>query len=212
MDLPLFYSAKEIRARIVDEKTGEPIEGAVVVAQWVFSPPSGRGPTLHIVEAVTDKQGEFFIAAWGPKPRRPLTQLAHHSPQLLIFKHGYVPLNLHNESIKRVMKAFPNYKTMTTRHLVNAAAWYEGEPNQSVQECMWNGLNIQIERFSGTSDRWLWLINAILTYIARDEDKEVRQLFQVLAAERNYFKTHPVSREQQVVLFDLVRRIERALE
>lgn len=212
-DLPLFYSAKETRARVVDEETGQPVEGSVVVAQWILASIPERGPLLHIAEAVTDKNGEFVIPAWGPKPRRPFTYLKAFSPELLIFKHGYQPLWLHNELLKDVAEYFPNYKKMKTKDLSNGTAWYKGNPTESVQESMWNGLNIQIEKFTGTSDRWIDLLFTFSRFIAEEEenDKEVRQLFQALAAERGYFKDNPVTKYHWRVpsFFD---RVERALK
>lgn len=212
MDVPLFYSAKETRARIVDEETGQPIEGAVVVAQWILASIPERGPTLHIAEAVTDKNGEFVIPAWGPKPRRPLTVLKYLSPELIIFKHGYQPLWLHNESLKDVVEYFPNYKNMKTKDLRNGAAWYNGNPTESVQESMWNGLNIQIEKFNGTSDRWLERMVEFLRFIREEDDKQLRQLFTALAAERAYLKEKPVSQQRRTWLLDFSDRIDRALK
>jgi len=209
-DLPLFYSAKETRARIVDEVTGQPIEGAVVVAQWILASIPERGPLLHIAESVTDKNGEFVIPAWGPKPRRPFTFLKAFSPELLIFKHGYQPLWLHNESLKDVAEYFPNYKNMKTKDLSNGTSWGKGNPTESVQESMWNGLNIQIEKFDGTSDRWLSSLENLLSFIAEGDDKDLRRFFDAYAAELEYFKVNPVSEQKQVGIYSLSNRIERA--
>lgn len=210
METPLFYSAKDTRARVVDELTGDPVEGAVVVARWALAVISGEEPSLHIAEAVTDKKGEFLIPGWGPKPRRPWTQLRDKSPQLLIFKHGYVPLSLHNESIEQITKSFPNYKTMSTKHLNGAAAWYEGTPNQRVQESMWNGLNIQLEPFKGTPDRWLDLLINLTYSIPNVDDKQVSQLFRAFIAERSYFREKRVSKKEETILRVFFSRVDPA--
>jgi hypothetical protein len=99
---PLTYSAKEIHGQIVDAETGQPIEGAVVVAQWVLSHiGSGHyGKRLYIHETVTDKNGNYVIPAWGPKPRPPLTELVYRDPQILIFKSGYEPEGLENSNLQ----------------------------------------------------------------------------------------------------------------
>lgn len=207
---PQTYAAEETRARIVDEGTGEPIEGAVVVAQWILAVISGRGPTMHIAEAVTDKIGEFVIPAWGPKPRRPLTELTYKSPQLLIFKHGYQPLWLQNESLKAVAEYFPNYKNMTTKDLSKGTSWFKGSPLDPVQKSMWTGLNIQIEKFNGTSDRWLSSLENLLSFIAEQDDKEVPRFFDAYAAELEYFKVNPVTKQKQAQLYSLSDRIKRA--
>ena len=209
---PPFYSAKETRARIVDEHTGQPIEGAVVVAQWVLEVISGRGPTMYIAEAVTDKNGEFVIPGWGPRPRGPITELREKSPQLLIFKHGYWPLDLHNESPEKVVKRIPNYKKLNTKDLQKATAWYEGAPAKYVQESMWNGLNIQLEQFQGTPERWLETLETFLVSIADTDQKRVRQLFAAVNNEREYFRDHSVSQRMQATLSSFFDRLDRALK
>lgn len=102
----LIYSAKEIRGQIVDAETSQPIEGAIVVAQWVlFHIGPGHGGhknRLHIHETVTDKSGNYVIPAWGPKMRPPMTELHERDPQLSVFKSGYEPLELSNAVVSTV--------------------------------------------------------------------------------------------------------------
>jgi hypothetical protein len=103
---PLTYSAKEIHGQIVDAETNQPVEGAVVVAQWVlFHIGPGHGghkSRIHIHETVTDKNGNYTIPAWGPKLRQPMTELHERDPQLSIFKSNYEPLELSNAVISSV--------------------------------------------------------------------------------------------------------------
>ncbi len=101
---PLTYSAEEIHGQIVDAETGQPIEGAVVVAQWVlFEGGIGHGGhkgRLHIYETVTDKDGRYFIPAWGPKAHPPMTELDNRDPEILIFKSTYEPKTLYNSVMR----------------------------------------------------------------------------------------------------------------
>lgn len=103
---PLTYSAKEIHGQIVDAETNQPIEGGVVVAQWVlFHIGPGHGghkSRIHIHETVTDNNGNYTIPAWGPKVRPPMTELHERDPQILIFKNGYEPLGLSNAVVSTV--------------------------------------------------------------------------------------------------------------
>ena len=73
-------------------------------------------------------------------------ELHAKSPQLLLFKHGYVPLELRNESKRVFTKAYPNYRVMTTRK-ISELMTFEGSPDQAVQECFWDGMRIQLEPF-----------------------------------------------------------------
>jgi hypothetical protein len=98
---PPLYSAKEIHGQIVDEETGQPLEGVVVVAEWkLYSQGIGHGGhsgTINTIEVLSDKEGKYFIPAWGPRPRPPFAYLDHLDPELKIFKSDYYPKDLSNE-------------------------------------------------------------------------------------------------------------------
>jgi hypothetical protein len=94
------HSAESIEAWVVDAQTGQPIEGAVVVAHWQlerkYAIPPGvvgydpRGPLqLQILESVTDANGRFAFPAWGPLSAPPGAYLEGDDPRIIIFKSGY---------------------------------------------------------------------------------------------------------------------------
>jgi hypothetical protein len=91
--------AKTFKGRVIDADSKEPIEGAVVVAEWKTET---RTPTAtyldlkDVKECLTDKNGQWSIT--GPKGRSdellpglslfiPYTK----EPQFTIFKPGYCP-------------------------------------------------------------------------------------------------------------------------
>ena len=88
-----YYSAEPIKARVVDEETKQPIEGVVVVAQWILMRGgySGRIPvgTLHVLETVTDANGNFSFPAWGPLANTTEGSLDREDPIIWFFKPGY---------------------------------------------------------------------------------------------------------------------------
>lgn len=102
--LPLKYSSEEIRGTIVDAETGQPIEGAVVLATWRVSKMhlalgdigAGTERNLVRVEVVTDKEGNYLIPAWGPKLVSPLEGMGVGDSRLYIFKSGYWEKRLSN--------------------------------------------------------------------------------------------------------------------
>ena len=60
----LVYHERSFKGKVIDAETKEPIEGAVVVAQYYINMlgPTGSHSTLTDVrEALTDKRGEFSI-------------------------------------------------------------------------------------------------------------------------------------------------------
>lgn len=73
-----------ITGRVIDAETNQPIEGAIVLAQWTKT--HGLGLTYHsvykIMETETDKNGKFSISgAYSPFV---------DAPMLVIYKKGYV--------------------------------------------------------------------------------------------------------------------------
>ncbi len=133
---PLTYSAKPIRGVVVDAQTGQPLEGVIIVAQWVlFVAPVGRGPRLQVLEAVTDAKGVYQFPAWGPKvnPRFPLSSLDTSDPDLSFFKPGYRPHG--------------------------AANMYSS--NDALRSSDWDGKTIKLEEFTGTDDEWAGMLHTV---------------------------------------------------
>lgn len=121
---PMFYRSKEFSGTVVDATTNEPIEGVVVVAQWI--PRSwkvgemGHYGLVDIYEAVTDKEGKYMIPGWGPKLREPGTYLDDGEPEISFFKKGYWYLHVANDG--------------------------KGG-NSSPRESVWNGRVIKLKKF-----------------------------------------------------------------
>ncbi len=100
-------SASEIRGQIVRDDDGQPLEGVIVVARWALLDPApfslhGGGPhdngrVIQISESVTDKRGNFHIPGWGPKSTGSSFMDDRNDPELLVFKAGFLPLNLRND-------------------------------------------------------------------------------------------------------------------
>ena len=188
--IPAFYSAKEIRATIVDAATGRPIEGTVVVAVWQLETVSGEGPRLQVTEAVTDAQGQFFIPGWGPKLRPPMTEFGNKSPYLVVFKSGYVPIRLHNARKSRFAELRSRAELRASE--INYRAGVDGDPSDPVQDCLWNGMAIRIEPFQDTPEEWFQKLERILLAISWRDAKYAPQFFEALREEREFFRTHPV--------------------
>lgn len=127
---PLTYRAAAIQGRIVDAETGQPVEGAAVVAVWEIDVIKGnpfvalveRSERLHILEAVTDATGAYTIPAWGPTLLSPRAQVSRYEPQLYIFKRGYHTKRLNNHELGRA---------------------------HAVPESIWDGKVIELERPQG---------------------------------------------------------------
>lgn len=98
---PPVYSAKEMRGQVVDGDTGQPLEGVVIVAEWKLYHEGigsgGHGGAIKTIEALTDKEGRYFIPGWGPVIRPPFAYLDFYDPRLRMFKSNYYPQDLSNE-------------------------------------------------------------------------------------------------------------------
>ena len=87
------WRSEAIDGRVVDEDTGAPIAGAIVLVNWQIKGMEGYPQgQLGIFERVTDADGRFQIPAWGPK-RPPMgTTVDASDPTVRVFKNGYEPL------------------------------------------------------------------------------------------------------------------------
>ena len=69
---PTIYTSKPIEGRVVDANTGKPIEGAVVMVRWEMWMQGAKLPgdvySPKIMETLTDAEGHFSFAGWGPEP------------------------------------------------------------------------------------------------------------------------------------------------
>lgn len=91
---PVFI-LEPFEAHVVDAETGEPIEGAFIVANWALFETGGTMHTvrkfreqLEVKETVTDKNGHFAFAGFT-KTNPKLLELYLENPQVIIFKPGY---------------------------------------------------------------------------------------------------------------------------
>lgn len=168
---PPMYSAEAIEAWVVDEQTGQPLEGVVVVAHWELM--GGLHPDtigqLMILETVTDTKGRFFFPAWGPK-LRPVTGFLHNDdPELLLFKSGYDYVAAPNELTEEV----------------NTSA---------VRRSRWNGKTIKLKKFEGSleeyADRLRFFntsLGALVEYVENCEWKQVPRMLLALDQQRKLF-------------------------
>ena len=89
------YSAKPTYGFIVDAETNQPVEGAVVVAQWdlEYGLEGGSAFTWVLMEAVTDRQGRFDFPGWAPRKVPDFlpgeARLKGRDPHVVFFKLGY---------------------------------------------------------------------------------------------------------------------------
>ncbi len=81
------YGYGTLKGKVVDAETGEPIEGAVAMAEWTKTKGFGNTYTVSakVSEAVSDKEGNFELAGcYSPFVNK---------PDLTIYKKGYVAWN-----------------------------------------------------------------------------------------------------------------------
>lgn len=85
--LPVLGCYATITGTVVDSETGQPIEGAVVLAEWSIT--KGLGLTYsksyEVVEAVTDKEGKVTVSGL-------FNPLVNH-PSVTVYRKGYVAWN-----------------------------------------------------------------------------------------------------------------------
>lgn len=153
------YSAKSIEAWVVDTETGKPLEGVNVVARWElrYGLEGGGAYQLQVMETVTDKNGQLFFPAWGPKeiPQHLPSEarLKNADPEIAIFKSGYKALVLRND---RPISAM-------------------GGHGASIRSSDWNGKTIQLHKFQGSLQEYVFNLEYAqsgLGFVSLGEDCE----------------------------------------
>ncbi len=92
--LPDTYSGEPVYGKVVDSTTARPIAGAIVIGLYELSAPYSMeggiiASHMHVEEVITDAEGNYHLAAWGPKPRYGDVYLINDGPIILIYKNGY---------------------------------------------------------------------------------------------------------------------------
>lgn len=104
--LPTPYASTGIKAKIVDETTGQPLSGVVVMATWGNITPDysiGYAETaqytceqlVNVITATSGEDGQFEIPAWSGKWGHCQYMLIY-DPRLLLYKPGYEVLDMQN--------------------------------------------------------------------------------------------------------------------
>jgi hypothetical protein len=78
------------RGKVIDANTGQPLAGAAVVAAWFLDHPlavHGTARAAHVIEVLTDAQGEFAIPRWTQVT--PIGSM--EEPRFTIYFPGYGP-------------------------------------------------------------------------------------------------------------------------
>lgn len=112
------YFSSETRIRVIDAETKEPIEGAIVVANWQTS--NGHSFPIfsfELFEVTTDAQGYFELPAWSTTRELRTEALNEEAPEIRIFKPGYLYKLLHNYVYPpRYYVNLPSPVDATSRH------------------------------------------------------------------------------------------------
>jgi hypothetical protein len=136
---PFYYESDSIHARVINEETGQPVGGAVVVAIWMLDSSWYTDRPLHASEAVTDGKGNFVIPAM--RNRRPwLMFLDFRDPQISIYKPGYRIAEVDNRDlyIRPFVQVGDHVRTTTLPdgRIMAAPATYS---TASKRPSYWNG-------------------------------------------------------------------------
>lgn len=75
------------KGRVVDLETGEPIEGAVIAAEWMVEAFVHSERICDMKESVSNKDGEFEVPV-GRCTSHPFAEM--YKPWVVIFKPGYL--------------------------------------------------------------------------------------------------------------------------
>lgn len=124
-----------VKGQVIDEKTGEPIEGAVVAIKWYkhtifgFFPGSDNTSEIERAEDVTDKNGIFRI------PKRPFRE-----HDMGVYKQNYI---CWRSSGELTFEKKPGYEPSYIKKGVDIGLYYRDKTGHIVEE----GMVVKLESF-----------------------------------------------------------------
>lgn len=131
-----YYISAPIDARVVDEETNQPIEGAHVTANWQMVTGGWDGPRyknqLELMETVTDKDGHFHFDGFT-KANPHLYELRTEDPKIIMFKSGY--------EYRKIVNVYP-------RDNLDKPGTTEG-PNNHLRSWI-DGKTVKLKKLKGT--------------------------------------------------------------
>ena len=211
--LPKTYSAEPIRAVVVEEQTGFPLDGVQVVARWeVRHIVGGTLPAFVVQEATTGPQGQFVIPGFPPRARPSHAFLRGNAPELLLFKSGFEALRLRSEPKETFAKRYPNYKSMSSKVISRMMASSDDAGARAVQRCFWDNMTIGLATFNGSEREWLRELRSIEGAIRDDEAPFARGMLTALKAERSRFSVRKRPQADAWDIEELFFRLDRLLE
>jgi hypothetical protein len=145
--LTIYYFASSawmsgpIEASVVDASTGQPVSGAIVLANWELSGLEGYVVgQLAVFEVVTDANGAFRIPAWGPRLHTGSGEIRARSPQVRILDRRYVPVVMWNSP------GGPLGREASPKHLMRPSL---------------NGQTVRLQAFRGTPAEYVQQLRSL---------------------------------------------------
>jgi hypothetical protein len=147
---PSEYFSDPISGQVVDARTNAPIAGVNVVLLWELAgPPEGHKFRLfHVEETLTGADGRYVIPGWGPLKRPSDGVLWDTGPLIVLFKSGYVPRQLGNDT-----------PYLGKGYGISPPRDYDH--NSALRITVWNGKTLELERFEGSTQEYAKKVIAI---------------------------------------------------
>lgn len=164
----IFYYSDPIRARVIDEHTGQPLENVVVVAVWYLEHWHSSSQ-WHAAEAVTDRNGDFVIPPMPRRFRPWFGELQWRDPWLYLYKPGYEVANRNNKDayIHPVTAPGQRVKTQTTAdgHIISDVSSYSGA---SKRFSYWHGKTVPLAPTDGDLKKEVESLDYMMSIALRD--------------------------------------------
>lgn len=149
------FNIPQIEGTIVDAKSGEPIEGAVVVIRRGLKGGYEGGTVGYYKyqEAVTDSEGKYIVPSKGVVYTG--KTFSENAPELIIFKMGYKAKFLNNTCV-HTHEGYPKACKGRSDPLgIFEVNWY--------QDSVWNEETVLLDKFDGDQKSYKELLIKLKT-------------------------------------------------
>ena len=170
-----------VRGKVLDEASGEPIEGAIVVTRWIGHLASwahGKTVCYHVESTVTEKTGDYHIPRWrDTNTEEWRSKIKPEEVYITAYKPGYVGSEKREKGVQ-YLKVFEGAREERLDYLkhLNVSCSQSGKSMRNLYP-IYKSLYEEVKQLAETNEDQKWVQRfrkiAARSAVAEDGDTDM---------------------------------------